>query len=122
MIGFGLYGSIYGKCEYQSVIQLIHFDSCTICAHNATTFTCDGTNTTFRVLFKEPIEISPDNDYIALATLKGPDSFYGTKGLRKVCHDSGGKVTFQFQYASGNNNGTSVEDGQIPEILFLYSS
>lgn len=52
---------------------------------------------------------------------KGPDSFYGTKGLRKVSHDSGGKVTFQFQYASGNNNGTSVEDGQIPEIIFLYS-
>ena len=55
---------------------------------------------------------------------KGPDSFYGTKGLRKVSHEvnlSAGKVVFHFQYASGNNNGTSVEDGQIPEIIFLYS-
>lgn len=33
------------------------------------------------------------------------------------CHN-GGKVTFQFSYAAGNNNGTSVEDGQIPEIIF----
>jgi BTB/POZ domain-containing protein 1/2 len=71
------------------------------------------------VLFKEPVEIAPDSDYIAQATLKGPDSFYGTKGLRQVNHEN---VTFQFQYASGNNNGTSVEDGQIPEILFIYSS
>jgi len=29
-----------------------------------------------------------------------------------------GKVTFQFTYATGTNNGTSVEDGQIPEIVF----
>jgi len=54
---------------------------------------------------------------------QGPDSFYGTKGQRKVTHDvahdtSAGKVTFQFTYATGTNNGTSVEDGQIPEIVF----
>lgn len=51
---------------------------------------------------------------------KGPDSYYGTKGLRKVTCDSptNGKVTFQFAYAAGNNNGTSVEDGQLPEIIF----
>ena len=51
---------------------------------------------------------------------KGPDSYYGSKGLRKVTHESvsGGKVTFQFHYAAGNNNGTSVEDGQVPEIIF----
>lgn len=50
---------------------------------------------------------------------QGPDSHYGTKGQRKVVIDCpGGKVTFQFSYAAGNNNGTSVEDGQIPEILF----
>ena len=72
-------------------------------------------------IFERIDEIQENVDYIASACLKGPDSFYGTKGLRKVAHDSVGKVTFQFQYASGNNNGTSVEDGQIPEIIFLYS-
>jgi len=57
--------------------------------------------------------------------VQGPDSFYGTKGQRKVAldivaHDnsSAGRVTFQFTYATGTNNGTSVEDGQIPEIVF----
>ena len=51
---------------------------------------------------------------------QGSDSYYGTKGLRKVTHESvsSGKVTFTFTYAAGNNNGTSVEDGQLPEIIF----
>ena len=31
---------------------------------------------------------------------------------------NGQKVNFQFSYGAGNNNGTSVEDGQIPEIVF----
>lgn len=51
---------------------------------------------------------------------QGSDSFYGTKGMRRVvvhCPD-GGKVTFQFSYAAGNNNGTSADDGQIPGIIF----
>lgn len=51
---------------------------------------------------------------------QGPDSYFGTKGLRRVAVDSvsNGKVTFNFSYAAGCNNGTSVEDGQIPEIIF----
>lgn len=57
---------------------------------------------------------------VSVMPLQGPDSYYGSKGLRKVTHESvtSGKVTFQFNYAAGNNNGTSVEDGQIPEIVF----
>ena len=58
--------------------------------------------------------------FILFTLFQGPDSYYGTKGLRKVTHESmsSGKVTFQFTYAAGNNNGTSVEDGQLPEIIF----
>ena len=53
--------------------------------------------------------------------IQGGDSHYGTKGLRRVVHPSG-SPTFQFTYAAGNNNGTSVEDGQIPEIYFYTKS
>lgn len=56
-----------------------------------------------------------------LSSLQGPDSHYGTKGMRKVTHESsstGTKTCFTFCYAAGNNNGTSVEDGQIPEVIF----
>jgi hypothetical protein len=50
--------------------------------------------------------------------------FSGTKGQRKITIECPGlpgpeKVSFQFYYVTGNNNGTSVEDGQIAEILFF---
>lgn len=120
VVGFGLYGSIHGPAEYDVLLQLIHTASGKVCGSNNTGFSCDGSNFTFRVMFKEPVEMQPNTSYIAAATLKGPDSHYGTKGLRKIALDvpGGGKVTFQFSYAAGNNNGTSVEDGQIPEIIF----
>nr|CAD7588583.1 unnamed protein product [Timema genevievae] len=120
VVGFGLYGSIHGPTEYEVTLQVIHTATGKVCGSNNTGFSCDGSNFTFRVMFKEPVEIMPNTSYTASTTLKGPDSHYGTKGLRKVTLDcpSGGKVMFQFSYAAGNNNGTSVEDGQIPEIIF----
>ena len=71
-------------------------------------------------MFKEPIEVQPNTNYTASANLKGFDSHYGTKGMRKVVVEcpNGQNVTFQFSYVAGNNNGTSVEDGQIPEVIF----
>ncbi|XP_046386661.1 BTB/POZ domain-containing protein 1-like isoform X2 [Ischnura elegans] len=120
VVGFGLYGSIHGPSEFDVNIQVIHSASGEIHGSNNTSFCSDGSSHTFRVMFKEPVEITPNTSYTASATLRGPDSHYGTKGLGKVTLDcpSGGKVTFQFSYAAGNNNGTSVEDGQIPEIIF----
>ena len=165
-MGFGLYGSIHGPCEYQVTIQIIHTGSERLLGSNEVSFTSDGSNSTFRVMFKEPIEIAPNTNYTASATLKvtllfhqneefrktenlaetlhvdhnlstietltenqaifciiffqGLDSYYGTKGMRKVNVEcpGGQKVSFQFSYVAGNNNGTSVEDGQIPEIIF----
>ncbi|XP_002740428.1 BTB/POZ domain-containing protein 2 [Saccoglossus kowalevskii] len=121
VVGFGLFGSIHGPADYQVNIQIIHAEGGTILGQYDTGFSSDGSDSTFRVMFKEPIEITPNISYIACATLKGPDSHYGAKGMRKVVHESpnGGKVVFQFTYAAGNNNGTSVEDGQIPEIIFF---
>ncbi|KAG5847885.1 hypothetical protein ANANG_G00130970 [Anguilla anguilla] len=121
VVGFGLYGSIHGPTDYQVNIQIIHTDSNTVLGQNDTGFSCDGLPSTFRVMFKEPVEILPNVNYTACATLKGPDSHYGTKGMRKVTHESaasGVKTCFTFCYAAGNNNGTSVEDGQIPEVIF----
>lgn len=120
VVGFGLYGSMYGPSDYNVTIQVIAAESGKTCGHNETAFSSDSTDSTFRVMFKEPVEIIPGVSYTACATLKGPDSHYGTNGLKKVFHDIDGKekVIFQFSYAAGNNNGTSVEDGQIPEIIF----
>ncbi|XP_020794468.1 BTB/POZ domain-containing protein 1 isoform X2 [Boleophthalmus pectinirostris] len=120
IVGFGLYGSIHGPTDYQVNIQIMESDKRVTLGQNDTGFSCDGTATTFRVMFKEPVEILPNISYTACATLKGPDSHYGTKGLKKVTQESvnGTKTTFLFFSSPGNNNGTSVEDGQIPEIIY----
>ncbi|XP_075904178.1 BTB/POZ domain-containing protein 1-like isoform X2 [Nelusetta ayraudi] len=120
IVGFGLYGSIHGPTDYQVNIQILESDKRITLGQNDTGFSCDGTATTFRVMFKEPVEILPNVSYTACATLKGPDSHYGTKGLKKVTQESalGTKTTFLFFSSPGNNNGTSVEDGQIPEIIY----
>ena len=120
VVGFGLYGSMYGPSDYQVTIQVIQSETGKICGHNDTAFSSDGSDNTFRVMFKEPIEIFPGVGYTASATLKGPDSHYGTTGGKKVVFETEQKekITFQFSCATGNNNGTSVEDGQLPEIIF----
>lgn len=41
-----------------------------VCASNDTSFTSDGTVNTFRVMFKEPVEVLPNTNYTAYATLK----------------------------------------------------
>ncbi|CAF0740440.1 unnamed protein product [Didymodactylos carnosus] len=118
--GFGLYGSIREPYEYEVNIQLLHSESGIIIGQNESVFMSDGSTSTFRVLFKEPLEIQPHEYYVASAKLKGPDSFYGINGLRKITHEcsADGKVTFHFAYASGENNGSNIDDGQIPEIIF----
>ncbi|XP_061608237.1 BTB/POZ domain-containing protein 1-like isoform X1 [Phyllopteryx taeniolatus] len=120
IVGFGLYGSIHGHTDYQVNIQIMENDKHLTVGQNDTGFSCDGSSNTFRVMFTEPVEILPNVSYTACATLKGPDSHYGTKGLKKVTQESatGTKTTFVFFKSPGNNNGTSVEDGQIPEIIY----
>lgn len=120
LVGFALFGSFQGPSSYEVAIQLIHTPTGKVLASNDTSFQCNGSAETFRVQFKQPVEITANTNYTACATLKGCDSHYGTEGIKKVVVDlqGGKKATFVFQYAAGCNNGTSVEDGQIPELIF----
>lgn len=70
IVGLGLYGSIHGPSEYDVSLQLIQTTSGTVIGSNHTNFLCDGTNYTFRVMFKNAIEIQPNISYTASATLK----------------------------------------------------
>lgn len=50
--------------------QIIEYEKKQTLGQNDTGFSCDGTANTFRVMFKEPIEILPNVCYTACATLK----------------------------------------------------
>ncbi|XP_072320719.1 BTB/POZ domain-containing protein 1-like [Eucyclogobius newberryi] len=112
IVGFGLYGSIHGPAVHEVNIQIIHNDKRITLGQNDTWFRCDGTATTFRVMFKEPVEILPDVSYTACATFKGARTYYGTKGLKEVTQETaiGTKTRFTFR---------SMAHGQIPEIIYL---
>ncbi|XP_076296426.1 BTB/POZ domain-containing protein 1 isoform X2 [Lasioglossum baleicum] len=121
LIGYGVYGSMHGPAIYEVLIELIHTASGKVIATNSSSFSCDGSKYTYRLLFKELAEILPNTIYTASATFKGPYSHYGTKGLKNVMVDSdtgNGKVQFEFSIEAGDNNGTSTEEGQIPELIF----
>ncbi|XP_006564133.1 BTB/POZ domain-containing protein 1 isoform X1 [Apis mellifera] len=121
LIGYGVYGSIHGPAIYEVLIELIHTASGKVIATNSTNFSCDGSKYTYRLMFKELAEILPNTIYTASATFKGPYSHYGSKGLKTAMVDSdsgNGKVKFEFSIETGDNNGTSSDEGQIPELIF----
>lgn len=112
--GLGLYGSSCGKAEYSVKIELKRQG--VVLAHNFTKFVSDGSSLTFSVWFEHPVQVEQDTFYTASAILDGNElSYFGQEGMTEVqC----GKVTFQFQCSSDSTNGTGVQGGQIPELIF----
>ena len=50
-----------------AILHILHYY---FLGSNEVSFTSDGSNSTFRVMFKEPIEVQPNTNYTASATLK----------------------------------------------------
>ncbi|CAN8000668.1 unnamed protein product, partial [Ixodes hexagonus] len=118
LAGFGLYGSSSGACEYRSRIELKRGGKAL--AHCDTRFHSDGSSSTFRVYFEHPVQIEADTYYTASAVLEGSElSYFGQEGMSEV---TVGCVTFQFQSSSDSTNGTGVQGGQIPELVFYGSA
>lgn len=114
IVGFGLYGSSTGAADYNVKIELKRLGR--ILAENNTKFFSDGSSNTFHVFFENPIQIEPDCYYTASVILDGSElSFFGQEGMTEVCM---GNVNFQFQCSSESTNGTGVQGGQIPELIF----
>ena len=160
IVGFGLYGNDTPGSIYKIIIQLIHCETREVLGQNEMEHETDGSKKPYLARFPEPIAIDAETQYVASATIRGPDTYYGTRGLRKVsvelrrpvnpsessdsCTDSDNEpknvtssssstrrrpgelvdknvpsVTFSFTYASNSNNGTGIDDGQIPDIAFF---
>ncbi|XP_036604664.1 LOW QUALITY PROTEIN: BTB/POZ domain-containing protein 6 [Trichosurus vulpecula] len=112
--GLGLYGSSCGKAEYSVKIELKRLN--VVLAHNLTKFLSDGSSNTFSVWFEHPVQIEQDTFYNVSAILDGNElSYFGQEGMTEVQCE---KVTFQFQCSSDSTNGTGVQGGQIPELIF----
>lgn len=112
--GFGLYGSSCGSAEYSAKIELKRQG--VVLGQNLSKYFSDGSSSTFPVWFEYPVQIEPDTFYTASVILDGNElSYFGQEGMTEVqC----GKVTVQFQCSSDSTNGTGVQGGQIPELIF----
>lgn len=120
--GLRLYGSSGGPAEYGVRIELKRpsnggtSGSGGVLAQTLTKFLSDGSSATFPVWFEHPVQVEPDIFYTASAVLDGAElSYFGQEGMTEV--QSAG-VTFQFQCSSDSTNGTGVQGGQIPELVF----
>ena len=112
--GYGLYGSSNGAADYRIKMELksngINLGSKT------TSFFSDGSSTIFTVYFNNPIQLEANKHYTASVILDGQElSYFGQGGFAEVQVDN---VTFNFQCSSDSTNGTGVQGGQIPEIIF----
>jgi len=118
IVGFGLYGSSNGSADYSVRIELKQ--SGKVLATNKQKFFSDGSSNTFHVFFDHPVQVEADKSYTASAVLDGAElSYFGQEGLSEVVVQ---RVTFQFQCSSESTNGTGVQGGQIPEIIFYGPS
>ena len=112
--GFGLYGSSNGAAEYRVKVELRK--NGLLLGQNHTKFYSDGSSATFPVYFDNPFQIEADTFYTASAILDGAElSYFGQEGMSDAVV---GKVCFQFQCSSDSTNGTGVQGGQIPELIF----
>lgn len=114
LAGLGLYGASERQAEYSVRIKLKKLEA--VLVYMSTKFVSDGSDSVFTVFFEQPVQLEPDVFYTVSAVLDGTElSYFGQDGLNEVhC----GKVTFQFQSSSDSTNGTGVEAGQIPELVF----
>merc|ERR1719323_826557 len=122
IVGFGLYGSSNGSSDYTAKIELrvghsaSGTSSARLLASNTQQFFSDGSSNTFQVFFDQPVQVEPDCHYVASAVLDGAElSYFGQEGMSEV---TVGNITFQFQCSSESTNGTGVQGGQIPELIF----
>ena len=72
----------------------------------------------FDVLFDRPVILEADKEYKIKSLIKGPKSWYSESGQASVeCQG----VQFTFRSSGDSSNGTNVNRGQFPGILFSAS-
>lgn len=69
----------------------------------------------YPILFDAPVPLAANRWYVAWACINGPSSDCGSSGQAMVIND---EVGFHFKTSKKSNNGTDVNAGQIPCLLY----
>lgn len=123
--GFGLFG---GRGEYIAKLRLYDIgpdggeqegDGDVLAETEETPYEC-GARQKYPVLFDEPVLCQANRWYVAWARVSGPSSDCGSSGQSVVNTDD--QVVFYFKSSKKSNNGTDVNAGQIPLILYKLAT
>ncbi|XP_048243746.1 E3 ubiquitin-protein ligase MYCBP2-like isoform X7 [Haliotis rufescens] len=123
--GFGLFG---GRGEYFGRIKIFELgvdggenetDGEMVAETEEVPFEC-AAREKFAMLFDEPVHLQANNWYVAWARISGPSSDCGSSGQPSVTTDD--QVVFKFKSSKKSNNGTDVNAGQIPQLLYRLPS
>lgn len=113
--GFQIYGSCQGPGNIEIATRLVQEPYKANVAVKHALVETDGKQKVYTIFFDNPAPIKKEKLYTFLLIVKGPTTYYGTKGGDEVLK---GFVTFQFFKSDSSTNNTSPERGQLPGIVF----
>ncbi|XP_029113894.1 E3 ubiquitin-protein ligase MYCBP2 isoform X4 [Scleropages formosus] len=123
--GLGLFG---GRGEYTAKIKLFELgpdgadhetDGDLLAETDVLAYDC-AAREKYAMMFEEPVLLQQGWWYVAWARVSGPSSDCGSHGQSTITTDDG--VVFQFKSSKKSNNGTDVNAGQIPQLLYRLPS
>ncbi|XP_056648043.1 E3 ubiquitin-protein ligase MYCBP2 isoform X1 [Diorhabda sublineata] len=119
--GFGLFG---GRGEYTAKLKLLdigpeggeqEIDGDLLAETEEIPYEC-GPRQKFPILFDEPVLLQAHRWYVAWCRISGPSSDCGSSGQTMVTTED--QILFYFKSSKKSNNGTDVNAGQIPQLLY----
>ncbi|XP_015122961.1 E3 ubiquitin-protein ligase MYCBP2 isoform X2 [Diachasma alloeum] len=119
--GYGLFG---GRGEYTAKIRLFDIgidggdqenDGELLAETEEIPYECEPRQK-YSILFEEPVQLQANRWYVAWARVSGPSSDCGSGGQAMVTAED--QVMFYFKSSKKSNNGTDVNAGQIPQLLY----
>ncbi|XP_075447064.1 E3 ubiquitin-protein ligase MYCBP2 isoform X9 [Ascaphus truei] len=119
--GLGLFG---GRGEYTAKIKMFELgpdggdhetDGDLLAETDVLAYDC-AAREKYAMMFDEPVLLQAGWWYVAWARVSGPSSDCGSHGQASITTDDG--VVYQFKSSKKSNNGTDVNAGQIPQLLY----
>ncbi|XP_037071412.1 E3 ubiquitin-protein ligase MYCBP2-like [Pollicipes pollicipes] len=121
LLGYGLYG---GRGQYQARIKLYdlgmeggdHEPEGELLAQSTdVVYECNARQT-HQILFGDPVPLQAGRWYLAWARVEGPSSDCGSDGQTMLVGED--QAVFYFKSSKRSNNGTDVNAGQLPQLLY----
>ncbi|XP_032681445.1 E3 ubiquitin-protein ligase MYCBP2 isoform X14 [Odontomachus brunneus] len=119
--GYGLFG---GRGEYTAKIKVFDIgidggdqenDGELLAETDEIPYEC-GPRQKYSILFDEAVSLQANKWYVAWVKVSGPSSDCGSGGQGMVTAED--QVMFYFKSSKRSNNGTDVNAGQIPQLLY----